>query len=244
MVESGRSVKMSWPKAILLDFYGTVVEEDDAARGIMRAAILAVAGDRFTEREFARVWEERYVCRCGESHGERFCLQSIFAEETLRETLAHFQVDLDAAELIQHELTAWKQPALFPEAAHVLAHCPLPICLVSNIDNVYLDAALAYNGLSFNNIVTSEDVRAYKPHPAPFLRALEMLSCRPEEVLHVGDSRSSDLAGAQALGMPVLWINRSGRSLPAGMTPTYMAGDLTRLLDILQADQPVVMGGH
>jgi FMN phosphatase YigB (HAD superfamily) len=35
-------------------------------------------------------------------------------------------------------------------------------------------------------------------------------------VLHIGDGRSSDVPGAQALGIPVAWVNREGRALPEG----------------------------
>ena len=45
--------------------------------------------------------------------------------------------------------------------------------------------------------VTSESVRAYKPHPEPFEAALELLGVDRSRLLHVGDSLGSDVRGAR-----------------------------------------------
>ena len=116
----------------------------------------------------------------------------------------------------------------------MLERCDVPVCLVSNIDNAELRSALWNVGLSFDHVVTSEDCRSYKPRPEMFARALSVLELEPDEVLHVGDSFGSDVRGAHAVGIPVLWINRGGRPAPsADVTPDYVASDLTGLLAVL-----------
>jgi 2-haloacid dehalogenase/putative hydrolase of the HAD superfamily len=72
---------------------------------------------------------------------------------------------------------------------------------VSNIDRADLDAALAHHELAgyFTHLVTSQDARAYKPRPEMFTTALGLLRLGPHEVIHVGDSLTSDVAGAAAL---------------------------------------------
>jgi putative hydrolase of the HAD superfamily len=40
-----------------------------------------------------------------------------------------------------------------------------------------------------------------KPHPSPFLRALESLQCEPAECLFAGDNPRCDIAGAAGVGM-------------------------------------------
>jgi len=222
-----------WPRAILLDFYGTIVDDGDCGRSMIFSEISRVAGTSVSLNDLEHDWGERFTYKCQHSCGDLFRLQSIIATDSLREMLEHYRVDLDAAALVRHELAAWSCPRLYPETAEVLARCPVPVCLVSNIDNAYLTEALSFVGLSFDMIVTSEDVRAYKPHPAPFQRALEMLSCQPSDVLHVGDSRTSDLAGAQALGIPAMWINRDRRPLPVEYAVDFVAHDLNGLLALL-----------
>ena len=56
-------------------------------------------------------------------------------------------------------------------------------------------------------LVTSEEVGVEKPHPSMFTKALRKLECIPSEALMIGDSWSKDIVGANALGIPSIWIN-------------------------------------
>ena len=53
-----------------------------------------------------------------------------------------------------------------------------------------------FDGWSF-----SDETGHYKPAPQAFEAALAALRARPEEAMHVGDLRRTDVAGASALGM-------------------------------------------
>jgi len=221
---------MSWPKGVLLDFYGTVVVEDSAVLVGVCEDIAWVGGSGVCAGEVAEYWWGLFPGLIELSNGEAFLSQVEIEILSLERVLEHFQVDLDARELLVPVFEYWKNPALWPEAREVLAECEVPVCLVSNIDNFELSAALANLDLHFDMVVTSEECKAYKPHLAPFLRALELLGLEPHEVLHVGDSLSSDVRGAQALGIPVMWINRNGRDLPDGYLPEYVSRDLSGIL--------------
>jgi putative hydrolase of the HAD superfamily len=51
-------------------------------------------------------------------------------------------------------------------------------------------------------VLTAETgVGKAKPHPAPFLNAVERLHCAPSECLFAGDNPTADIAGAARLGM-------------------------------------------
>ena len=52
-------------------------------------------------------------------------------------------------------------------------------------------------------IVSGDTLEFRKPHPAPLLHACELLQCKPEETLYVGDARRDIEAGANA-GMTTL----------------------------------------
>ncbi len=221
---------MLWPKAILLDFYGTVVREDTAVLLSICEEVVRVAVSDLSVEDAATYWWKQFPKLIERSNGGTFLSQVEIEILSLERVLEHFQVELDARELLGPVFEYWKNPTLWPEAREVLAECEVPVCLVSNIDNFELSAALAKLDLHFDMVVTSEECRAYKPHPAPFLRALELLGLEPYEVLHVGDSLGSDVRGAQALGIPAMWINRNGRGLPDGYSPEYVSPDLRGLL--------------
>jgi FMN hydrolase / 5-amino-6-(5-phospho-D-ribitylamino)uracil phosphatase len=53
----------------------------------------------------------------------------------------------------------------------------------------------------FSGWAFSDEVGHYKPEPQIFEAALRALGARPEEAVHVGDLRRTDVAGAAALGM-------------------------------------------
>lgn len=59
----------------------------------------------------------------------------------------------------------------------------------------------------FDCLVDSSLVGAMKPDPRIFRAALDRMNLEPEETLFVGDNVSRDLKGAQALGMPHVWLS-------------------------------------
>ena len=63
----------------------------------------------------------------------------------------------------------------------------------------------------FDFITVSSRVGYEKPHPAIFRHALELAGAEPNEAIHVGDNLSADVAGAQAVGIQPVLIDRHGR---------------------------------
>ncbi len=90
-----------------------------------------------------------------------------------------------------------------PVALDRLDAAGIPYGLVTNLDRAILERTLANTGLDqrVEVAVCSEAARAYKPHPRVFELALKQLDALPHQAIHVGDSRTEDLAGARAVGM-------------------------------------------
>jgi 2-haloacid dehalogenase/putative hydrolase of the HAD superfamily len=174
---------------------------------------------------------------CAESFGASFRSQKELEQRSLQRVLEYFEAELDCDPLCQLIIGYWARPALFPESKAVLAACDIPICLVSNIDQAELDSALSHHQLSFDWVVTSEACRAYKPRREMFDKALSLVGLPAAKVLHVGDSYGSDIRGAKALKIPVLWINRKNRQVPQqGDTPDYVSADLSGILRLLRRE--------
>ncbi len=57
----------------------------------------------------------------------------------------------------------------------------------------------------FDHVITYEDTRERKPHPKPFLLALERLGCRPQDAIMVGDWAERDMIGAAKVGMKTIF---------------------------------------
>jgi 2-haloacid dehalogenase len=87
-------------------------------------------------------------------------------------------------------------------------------------------------------IVTAERAGYYKPHPRPYLLALEMLGESPSDAVFVAGS-GYDLIGTSAVGLRTYWHNRYGLERPSNAPPPahesstlddvlpWISGDLT-----------------
>ena len=95
-------------------------------------------------------------------------------------------------------------PALEALRAHELA-----IGLVSNGQRD-LEEFVAHHRLDVDVAVGSKAHGRQKPHPSIFEAALSALGARADETAMVGDSEEDDIAGARALGMTAILLDREG----------------------------------
>lgn len=65
----------------------------------------------------------------------------------------------------------------------------------------------------FDAYIFSFEVGATKPSPRIFQKACELLNCRPQNVLYIGDSKRADLEGASRFGMDAHLIDRTSMRL-------------------------------
>jgi putative hydrolase of the HAD superfamily len=63
----------------------------------------------------------------------------------------------------------------------------------------------------FNPVITYEDTHVYKPHPRPFLCALQKLGIKPEEAMMLGDWAERDMVGANKVGMKTIFARYGDR---------------------------------
>ena len=83
-------------------------------------------------------------------------------------------------------------------------------------------------------VIVSGDVGIGKPDPSIFIRALESAQAIPVEAIYVGDSLTSDVAGAKSAGMHTVWINRKRVDRPqGGAQPDIEITTLHDLISIL-----------
>lgn len=87
------------------------------------------------------------------------------------------------------------------------------LAIASNCDNEMCDGILATHALKFDVVVTSEDVRAYKPNSAVFNVLIKRSGVEPANILHVGDSHTADVVGAKGAGLLSCLVQRP-RGLP------------------------------
>ncbi len=85
-----------------------------------------------------------------------------------------------------------------------------------------------------SGLVISEEAGAAKPDPAIFDAAFAVMGWPDKaQVLMVGDSLSSDMAGANAYGIDACWFNPDGRERPPDLAIRYEIKRLDELLGIV-----------
>lgn len=85
------------------------------------------------------------------------------------------------------------------------------------------------------HVFVSEELGTIKPSVDFFARMLQKLNAKPQECLMVGDSLSTDIAGANAAGIDCVWLNRGGAALTKTHSVAAQITSLTELLTLLNA---------
>ncbi len=216
-------------KAVFIDFYGTIVHEDGAVIKEVCQEIVdtGVVQDK---SQIDAYWWQEFQAGFMNAHGNRFKTQRVLEYESLAKTIAHFQSTADVGKLSDLMFAHWVKPPIFEESKQFFEECPVPIYIVSNIDRADVLEAIAYHELKPAGVFTSEDARSYKPRAELFELALNQTGLKAEEVVHIGDSMSSDVKGASALGIEAIWLNRGGREIPEGVVAVNNLMEVNRTI--------------
>lgn len=203
-------------QAVFLDFYGTIVHEDGEIVQRISQEIVDT-GRAASPAEVSAYWWGTFQRACLCACGDNFATQRELETRSLADTIRHFDSSANVEKWSRTMFAHWQRPPLFPEAREFFARCPVPIYIVSNIDRKDIQEAIRFHALGPRSVFTSEDARAYKPNRVLFQHALAAVGLAPGDVLHIGDSLTSDVRGAADCGIPALWLNRSRRAVPNGI---------------------------
>jgi len=86
----------------------------------------------------------------------------------------------------------------------------------------------------FDHIIISGEFGKGKPAGEIFLHALERLGIEPEAGIMVGDKLTTDIKGANGIGMTSVWVNRHGMKCSDEIVPDHEVTNLKELLELLQ----------
>ncbi len=110
------------------------------------------------------------------------------------------------------------------------------LAVLSNVDDdLFHDTARQFT-VSFDDVITGEQVGAYKPRLEPFETAFTRLGVPPNRLLHVAQSVYHDVNPAGRMGIACVWVQRYGTRFdpPSPQTePVHTVPDLSSLADTL-----------
>lgn len=79
----------------------------------------------------------------------------------------------------------------------IIRQYKLDACIVSTSPRAYVERVVNHFNIPVNKIVAYHDAKPIKPHPAPMLKALELLNCHAKDVISFGD-RVIDIQASNA----------------------------------------------
>lgn len=196
-------------KGIFIDYTGTTVQEtgkeiEEVVRRICRSS------DLHEPKKAVALWWKWLKEYEEKSYKESYLTE----DEIVDRVLENLEKDINLRENFEelHGLFQqfWVHAPAFPDVRDFFERCPLPIYIISNNGIQYLEKAMEDKGLTPAGLICADMVKAYKPHRELFEKALEVSGFRADEVLHVGDSYSSDIIGAKSAGITPILVQRTG----------------------------------
>ena len=211
------------------DCYGTLIDWNAGIRGVL---------ERFWGVEQAPQLLERYHALEPEVQAEEYRTYGEVLTLTL-ERLAHevgYGIPEGESGALPQSLPEWPPFPEVPAALEELRRRGWQLAALSNTDRDLIAASERRLGVSFDIVVTAEDVRSYKPGHAHWEHFFDVTTADREHHVHVAQSHFHDVVPATELGLRTVWINRLAED--GEPRPTAELPDLERLPDTLDALVP------
>jgi 2-haloalkanoic acid dehalogenase type II len=128
---------------------------------------------------------------------------------------------------LSESLPDWPPFPEVPPALQSLRGDGWRLAILSNTDPELLAASINQIGVPIDLLVTAKEAGSYKPAFGHWQRFFELSSADRARYVHVGASAFHDLAAAERLGLPGVWINRLGEQ-----SGVRRAAELSNLSDL------------
>jgi 2-haloacid dehalogenase len=187
------------------DCYGTLIDWNGGIRGELRRL--------WPEADTERLLRRYHAIEPLVQEGNALAYREVGAR-TLRAIAAVEGLVLNASDeyALADSLPAWPAFPEVPSALRALRQRDWRLCILSNTDPDLLAASREQIGVRIDVSITAREAGSYKPAHGHWRTFYATTHADPTQHVHVGASAFHDLAPAQELGIPAVWINRLGES--------------------------------
>ncbi len=177
-------------KGVLFDLDGTLA---DTAPDLVYALNLALNDHEFASVPYEQVFHSASHGSLAMVHAARPELTDTLKAKIQQRLLFHYRNNLGVKSVLFQGMT---------ELLSTLDNKGLPFGIVTNKHAQFCRPLMDAMGLTprLKSIISGDSTAHSKPHTAPMLLAAQQLSCRPQEILYLGDAER-DLLAAQAANM-------------------------------------------
>ncbi|HSB75592.1 MAG TPA: haloacid dehalogenase type II, partial [Terriglobales bacterium] len=183
-------------RALTFDCYGTLIDWETGLLGALRP-ILRSHGSNLGDEQILALYAELEPAAQNPYRRYRDVLEEVV--RGLGKRLG-FEASQAEARSLPDSLPDW-QP--FPDTVAALQklQARYRLAIISNTDDDLFAGTARHLKVKFDQVITAEQARAYKPSLAPFHLALQRLELPREQILHVGQSVYHDVVPARSLGL-------------------------------------------
>jgi 2-haloacid dehalogenase len=129
----------------------------------------------------------------------------------------------------------------FPDTVDALTFMKkrFKLAIISNIDENLFEMTARHLKVKFDNVITAEYTKSYKPSLHNFNIAIDRIGVPPQHILHIAQSIYHDIIPAKKIGLATVWVNRRknltgpGATPPAEAKPDLEVPDLKKLTGLM-----------
>jgi 2-haloacid dehalogenase len=201
---SGPPIDFSRFEFLTFDCYGTLINWEDGILACLHR-VLAAHGKDTDDATILQLYGD-FEARAEQGVYRRY---RDVLESVVRQFGEHFGFAPQDKELrsLHESLPNWKP---WPDTVSALRELRkrFRLAVISNVDDDLFAATQPQLELEFDQIITAQQAKAYKPSLKIFELALRRIGVPAHRVLHVGQSLYHDVIPAQSLGLATVWVNR------------------------------------
>ncbi|MCC5645174.1 haloacid dehalogenase type II [Nostoc sp. CHAB 5824] len=204
-------------KALTFDCYGTLIDWENGILRVLKPLLLARNTNLDDEQilelfaEFEAELENgdyikyrEILKKVVQKFGERFGFEPTADElNSLADSIQHWLPFADTVEALRDLKQKFK------------------LVIISNVDDDLFAFSAKHLEVEFDQIITAEQAKSYKPSLNNFRPAIERIDLPLEQILHVAASIYHDIITAKSLGLSTVWVNR--RAEQKAVNPTGSA---------------------
>jgi len=213
----------------VFDAYGTLFDVNSAA-----SKCKAKLGNQW--KSFADAWRTTQL--------EYTWLRSLMkryqnfwkiTEDSLDHTMTTFKINKNMKKEL---LNLYKELSTYPEVEKCLATLKsknIKIAILSNGTPDLLKGLVESNNIQkyFDNIISVENIKIYKPDPKVYEMPIKIYNCKPENICFLS-SNTWDVSGGGVFGYKAIWVNRFNKIFDKlDYNPQYIINNLNQLLKLV-----------
>ena len=213
-------------KAIFLDYTGTMIREDDEYSKALLKIFVTSSDLKKPQDALATVWG--LVKKCdSEYYMDTLVKKDEMVDRILDYCVKNYNLTADLNECHDIWRKAWVYAPAFDDVKAFFDKYADKIYIVTNDDYCYVEESCKLKGLKPAGIISADQVRACKPHVEILQEAVRVAGVEPGEAVLIGDSMTSDVECAKAVGVTPIYLDRKGRAQVEGL---WIANSLLDLI--------------